>query len=118
MPMLIQGHFHAGMQFGLVKRLHDIAQGPRLFGALQSIAVRMRGQIDHRNVEAFPQNARSFRSVHLALDADVHQHQIGRILFRLANGFVAARNHRADLVSQILQNLCQVFGGDAFIFYD
>jgi hypothetical protein len=42
--VFVQGHLHAGVQFGLMKRLDDVSQGPGLFCALQCIAVRVRGE--------------------------------------------------------------------------
>ena len=54
-------------------------------------------------------------AIHFSLDADVHQSDLRRIFFGLRDGIGAIGDGRGYAVSQIGQDVAQIFGGDPLI---
>src|SRR5215472_7801978 len=116
--MLVQRHLDAGMQFGFLKWLGNVTQRYGKLGARERGGVGVGGEVDHRKIEAIAQDSGGFDAVHLALDADIHQSQIGLGFLRLGNRLGAARNGRRHRVTEFGEDVAQIFGGDPFVFHD
>ena len=99
--MLGDGHFDAALKRRGAQRLDDIAERAGQFGALQSGAVGVRGQEDDGQVVARANLQRRLDSIALAVDANVHQHDLragGQLQSLLGRG-----RRADDLVAQRLQ---------------
>src|SRR5207237_6134884 len=99
-------------------RFHDVPHRMRLFGALQSLAIGVRCEIDYRYVKSLAEDARGFGSIEVSLNTDVHQDQVRGILFYLGNGFGAARNDAGYLIAPFPKNIGTLLGCDAPVFND
>ena len=74
--MLLEGHLDGDPQLPSRKWLEQIAKGPGPLGPVDGGVVRVRGQIDDRDVESIVNRAGGFDAVQVASQTDVHQHQV------------------------------------------
>ncbi len=76
--MLGDGHFDAGLKRRGAQRLDDVAERAGQLGAIQSGAVGVGGQEQHGQVVARANLLGRLDSIELAVDANVHQYDLGR----------------------------------------
>ncbi|MDT4884224.1 hypothetical protein FQZ97_1203440 [compost metagenome] len=105
------------MQLALGERLEQVPIGAGLSRALQGGVFGIRGEVDHRGRVGFAQPGGHLDAVHVALDVDVHQHQIGLGLRDHLHAFVTGDRNGGHVVAQLRQALLQVEGDDALVFH-
>ena len=67
------------------------------------MAISIGREIHDGDVEPPPHLFGCLHPVHRALQADVHQYQIGTGIFRLLQGFFSRRGHNWNVIPQALQ---------------
>ncbi|EWS64465.1 hypothetical protein Y695_02289 [Hydrogenophaga sp. T4] len=113
----LEGHLDRGVQLALRKGLEQVAIGAGLPCALQRGVFGVRGEVDHRRGVGFTQPGGHLDAVHVALDVDVHQHQIGLGLREHLHALFTRDRNGGHVVAQLRQTLLQVEGNDALVFH-
>src|SRR5262245_43260290 len=75
-------------------------------------------QVDRRDAESFTDLPRRLHAIHLALDADVHHHQVWLGLLCLPDRLFTGGNYRRDRISQVRKDIVNILRGDPFILHD
>ena len=79
--MLVQAHLYGGLELALAERLEQIAERACRFGAAHGAVVRVGAEEDDRDVEILAQLFGRLDTVEIALDVDIHEHQIDSGVF-------------------------------------
>ncbi len=116
--MLVQRHFDGGEDLALLERLQHVAERIRDLGPLQGGLVRVRRQVDDRAGVVAPDDLCRFHPVHVPLQRDVHQDQVGTVLFSSGHRILAGAEHRRNHIAHPLQTQAKVARDDAFVFDD
>ena len=78
----------------------------------------MRGQKNHRCLQTTPNMTGGLNPVHVTLDDDIHQHQIGTMLLYQRERVLAAVGGCAHVVTHLPQLLFQIHRYNGLIFDD
>ena len=98
------------VQLPRVERPQHVAERVARRGPLQQLAAGAAGQVDHRHVEPAAEQLAYRYAGDLAVQAEVHQRQVGPRVAGRCHGLSPARNHAAHRVPQAVQALGQVRG--------
>ena len=113
--VFVDRHLDGGVQRSRAQRLDDVAEGIGGLGALERGPVGMRGQEHHRHVMARANLLRRGDAVALAVDANVHQNQVGA--GGLLHGFFGGRDRGHHLVSQGFQARGDIVRDQPLVFH-
>lgn len=115
--LALECHLDGGVQLALGEGLEQVAVGLCPAGPLQGRVFGIRGQVDDRDGVCLPQLCGDVDAVHVALDMDVHQHQVGPGLRHQIETLLARDRNGRHVVPEHRQTLLQIEGDDAFIFH-
>ena len=115
--MLVDGHLDRRLQLAFLEWLEQVTIGLRDLRPLEGAVVRVRRKIDDRYVVTGQFICR-FDAIHLALQIDVHQHQMGRRMARRGDGLLSGRDNDGHIVPHPLQPQLQVQGDDGLVLDD
>ncbi len=113
--MLIEGYLHGAAQIQVANRLENVTQRLGHRRAAYRVCVGVRRQVDHGDLELVLERLRRGDAIHLALKADVHQHQVESNVSRESQRFFTRARDRRHGVAQPLQATLNVVGDQAFI---
>ena len=85
--VLVKGHLDAGIELAFFKGFEDVTERLGDLRAVERMVISIGREIHDGDVEPPPQLFGCLHPVHRALQADVHQYQIGAGFFRLLQGF-------------------------------
>ena len=104
----VERHLDHDVQLALVEGLEKVAV--RLGDAcpLERRGIRVRGEIDDRDVQNLPDVLRRLDAVHVAAQVDVHQDEVGTERARTLDRVPAAADRRGDGVPQPLKGRSDV----------
>ncbi len=116
--VFMQSHLDRRAQLRIFERLQDVTERLGQARAGQRLVVGVRGQVDHGYLRGLPDSLGGLDAVHLALEANVHQHQIGRGLACELHGAFTVGGDPHHRVTNPRELLLDVAGDDAVILDD
>ncbi|MCG3118194.1 MAG: hypothetical protein ALAOOOJD_00357 [bacterium] len=117
-PMLVERHVDGDVQLSFLERFENIAKRFGNLGALQRPVIRVSGEINNRNVIQGQNFLRRLHTVLIALEHDVHQHQIRPGFAGFLHGLFTGCDGAGNDVAEALQGIVNIFGNDIFILDD
>lgn len=101
----------------IVEGLKEEAIGAGHRRALQGLVVRVRGEVDHWQVELRLSQEGGLYSVQAAAQPDVHEKKVGLVaLYRLDDGF-SFLYHLGHAIAQPLEVLLELQGDEGFVLH-
>ena len=113
--MALQRELDGAAQLPLVERLEHVAVRRGRGGAPHGRLVGVRGEEDHRDVEAFANLGGGLDAVHRSAEADVHQHEIGSGVRDGADRRGARVDDRGHLVAEAAERRGDVHRHDGLV---
>src|SRR5262249_17790999 len=92
-------HLDRGAKLQLLERLQEVAVGLGDAGAPERVVVGVGGEVDDWDVPPIADDLRRLDAVDAALDADVHEDEVGLELAGHGDRLLAARRHADDGVA-------------------
>ena len=109
-PMMLQGQLEADPQLLFRNWLKQIAKWIGLVGPANGGVVGEGGEVNHRDVEMFPDVGRSCNAIHFTFQVDVHEQQIRKGLPGTSNSVLARSDDSGHGQPHALQPIPQFFG--------
>ena len=114
---LVDGDLDGAPQVGIADRLQNVTERLGQLGSVHGCLVGMGGHVDDGRAAFEFQRGGRVNAVHLAADADVHQHQVERCGSRTSKGLLSGPGDRRHGVTHALQPPLNVGGDQSFIFH-
>jgi hypothetical protein len=112
----VDRHLDGAVQLGVLKGLDDVAEGLGELGAVQGVLVGVGGEKDDRDAGVFADIMGHVDAVHLALEHDVHQHQVGGEFLGAADRFLARTDDVDHVIPEPFETALDVFGDYILVF--
>ena len=106
--VLVDRDLDRAAQVGFLERLDEIAERTGRDRALQGLGIAVTREEDHRHGRVLLDRARRLDAVHIAAQADVHDHELRVQLARHLDRFGAFARDPADAVAQPRQRIFEV----------
>ena len=116
--VFVNSHLNRRGEAGLVDGLGEEAESFGHFGAVDGGLIGVCGEVDDRDVGRFAQFGRGLDAVHGALDADVHEDEIGADFAHRGESLFGGFGDPRDRVAGFEKTRCDMTGDDAFVFDD
>ena len=117
-PVFGHRHLEGGVELALLERLEQIAESLGFFGTLDRGVVGVGSQIDDGNVVASANMGRRFDPVHVSVQSDVHQHEVGSLARGHLDGLLSRGHGRRYFVAELLELAANGERHDAFVLHD
>jgi hypothetical protein len=105
------------MELALRERLQEIAVRPGGTRPLQGRLLRIGRQVDDRDMIVLRDALRGLDAVDVALDADVHQHQVGPFFLDLAQRLLSRRDIGDHVIAAFDQLLAKMQRDDPLVLH-
>ena len=115
--VFVEGDLDGGVEALFLDRLEQIAQRFGGFDSLQRRGASPARKINHRHVEALPEDSRGFDAVHRSFEPDVHQHQVRPGRRRQGQGLFSGESDDRNFVAEAPQPFLNILGEEAFVLH-